>query len=545
MLELVLQRGGKRLIRKTIESDPITIGRDATTTIRLTDDEISRTHCTIERDGDDVLITDRSTNGTFVNGKPCRRANIIPGDRITLGPWTMAIEAMRGAASTKTVVAQTQATQVLSYDARTKEIVTEHMAFTIRAPGRKPKEEKMAGTSFSFGTQAGCTIMVDDAFASRHHCKLALTDSDLKLIDLGSTNGTFIDDMRIEGAATVAEAGTFRIGQTTIAYRRTRKPERIDPAQRSQLGRLIGASLPMREIYSLIEKVGPSSATVCITGESGTGKELVAHELHEHSTRAKEPFVALNCGAIPASIIESLLFGHERGAFTGATERSLGLVEQANGGTLFLDEIGEMPMDLQARLLRVLETRSVRRIGGSTENAVDFRLICATNRDLKALLADGRFREDLFFRLYLVPIEIPPLRERRDDIPLLARHLIDRLATDERTPVLSDAAIERLTAYRWPGNVRELKHTIERSVLLAKGHRIDVSDLKIVPLQRATGPALHLRDQERGLISETISACEGNLTHTARRLGIARTTLQKKMKRLDIPFPSSAEAKKT
>ena len=292
----------------------------------------------------------------------------------------------------------------------------------------------------------------------------------------------------------------------------------------------------MRKLFALISKVGASNATVCITGESGTGKELAARALHESSPRNKGPFIAINCGAIPANIIESHLFGHERGSFTGAVDRAAGLIEQAEGGTLFLDEIGEMPLDLQTRLLRVLESRMLRRIGGKREIAVNFRLICATNKNLNELVARGQFREDLFFRIFVVPIELPPLKGRKKDVRALALHFIKELQPKGRHFSLTENATKKLTKHSWPGNVRELKNSIERTLLLAEGDIIDADDLKLLhhTKQQSDGA---LKEREREILIDALDNCNGNITKTAKKLNIARTTLQKKIKGFSIKIP--------
>ncbi|HEX5706409.1 MAG TPA: sigma-54 dependent transcriptional regulator, partial [Pyrinomonadaceae bacterium] len=265
--------------------------------------------------------------------------------------------------------------------------------------------------------------------------------------------------------------------------------EALDGAkERGVFGELVGESEPMRQIYTLIEQVAPSSASVLITGESGTGKELVARTIHRLSPRSRAAFVPINCSAIPETLMESELFGHERGAFTGASSRRQGCFELADGGTLLLDEIAEMPPLLQAKLLRVLEERRVRRLGGAQEIPVDVRVLAATNRDPLEATHRGEFREDLLYRLNVITIELPPLRRRREDITVLARHLVAQLAERHGRPArtLSPAAVEALKSHHWPGNVRELRNVIERAVIICSGDTIERSHLAPYPLdQRA------------------------------------------------------------
>ncbi len=263
--------------------------------------------------------------------------------------------------------------------------------------------------------------------------------------------------------------------------------ERLD--KRFGFEAILGISKPMEELFARLRVVAPAKTTVLIVGESGTGKELVANALHHNSPRRGRAFVALNCGAIPREIIESELFGHERGAFTGALVKRVGRIEQAQGGTLFLDEVSEMPPDLQVKFLRVLEEKRVTPVGGNEGREVDFRLVAATNRDLKSEIEAGRFRQDLYYRLSVVTIDIPPLRERRDDIPLLVERFRDIFAKEHAKPVtgVTPAAFAALVGYAWPGNVRELKNVLESAVLFASGPRIDVADLP--PAIRSRPPA--------------------------------------------------------
>ena len=322
-------------------------------------------------------------------------------------------------------------------------------------------------------------------------------------------------------------------------------------------GEMVGASEPMRQIYSLIEQVAPSSASVLITGESGTGKELVARTIHNLSPRKNAPFVAINCSAIPESLMESELFGHERGAFTGAAGRRQGCFEMANGGTLLLDEIAEMPALLQAKLLRVLEERTVRRLGGSQEIPVDVRVLAATNRDPGEAVASGVFREDLLYRLNVITIELPPLRRRKEDVPLLARHLVRQLAQRHERPArqLSPAAVEALKSHHWPGNVRELRNVIERAVIICSGESIERHHLAPYPLdQRARARSedtitlpvgTPIEEVERQMIVRTLQKTDNNKTRAAELLQISLKTLHNKLRlyrdRGLLPEPEAKE----
>ena len=314
------------------------------------------------------------------------------------------------------------------------------------------------------------------------------------------------------------------------------------------LGEVIGSSDALTQAIEQVRTVAPSSATVLLLGETGTGKELFAQMIHQASPRAKGPFVAVHCAAIPANLLESELFGHERGAFTGANERRVGRFESADGGTLFLDEIGEIDATTQIKLLRFLETRSVERLGSHKPIALDLRLVCATNRDLRQMVAEGKFREDLFYRLSVVPLRLPPLRERRDDIPLLLTHYLKKFASENNTPEakLSSAALATLVQYAWPGNIRELRNTCENLAVLRAGKTVEVADLDVrftqpTPVSRPVlspttmgsgvmTPGVFDREQnEKNLLRQALASAGGNRTKAAEALGISRRTLHRKL----------------
>jgi len=326
-----------------------------------------------------------------------------------------------------------------------------------------------------------------------------------------------------------------------------------DPAGRYKI---IGQTARMHAIYGMIEKVSKSPTTVLISGESGTGKELVARALHDSSDRAKAPFIQVNCGAIPENLFESELFGYEKGAFTGAINSKPGRFELADGGTLFLDEVGELPRDMQVKLLRVLQDGTFERVGGVRSQTVDVRLVAATNRDLVKEVKEGAFREDLYYRLNVIPIKLPPLRDRSDDIPLLTEHFVSkfnaRLATQihEVTP----EAMAALMAHSWPGNIRELENLIERSVLLCEGERITLADLPglvedgaldmggMDEPPREMGLKQYVRvytaKLERNRIQRVLEEEGGNVTHASKKLGISRKSLQLKMKEYGLREPA-------
>ncbi|MDH5611244.1 MAG: PEP-CTERM-box response regulator transcription factor [Gammaproteobacteria bacterium] len=309
----------------------------------------------------------------------------------------------------------------------------------------------------------------------------------------------------------------------------------------SALDGIIGASQKMLAACRMVEKVGPSEATALVIGESGTGKELIARALHQLSPRAKGTFVALNCAAIPDNLLESELFGYEKGAFTGAVKQTPGRIEVANGGTIFLDEIGDMPMPLQAKMLRFLQERVIERIGGRDTIAVDVRIICATHRNLGQSIEEGLFREDLYYRISEITIEAPPLRERESDKLLLAQTFLDKFSQSSGRSFrgFTDGAREQIEAYAWPGNVRELENKIKRAVVLAEGKRISSEDLGFV--ERIKPLSLDLReareDAERQVIQRALEIHGNNVTHASESMGISRPSLYKLVKKLGMPEP--------
>lgn len=299
-------------------------------------------------------------------------------------------------------------------------------------------------------------------------------------------------------------------------------------------GAWLGESPSMRAIDALVTKVAPSGSTVLITGESGTGKEVVAREIHRRSSRADGPFVPVNLGALPENLVESELFGHEKGSFTGADARRQGYFELACGGTLFLDELGEMPLSTQVRLLRVLQDRVITRVGGTRPVPVDVRIVAATNRDLEAMVKDGRFREDLYFRVNVLRIALPPLRERKADIVSLALMFLSRfsLETGKALTGFTQEALALLTEYEYPGNIRELENAVERAVILSEGSLVGPADLGFPKnqIEKKQHAPMSIRDAERAVIADALERNSGHREHTANELGITRRTLLSKMK---------------
>lgn len=342
----------------------------------------------------------------------------------------------------------------------------------ISQQGHAPQVVEVETAVVRVGSAAsGNDVVLEDDAVSRYHFTIAWDEHGPRLRDLESTNGTYVDGTRVIDVYLTVGA-TIQVGRSQLMIEEVGRTVDEPLYAEDRFGPLVGRSAAMRRLFSVLEKAAPTEVTVLVEGETGTGKELVAQALHENSTRREGPFVVVDCAAMPAETLQSELFGHEQGAFTGATGRRLGQIELAHGGTLFLDEIGELPLELQPNLLRVLEAREIRRLGQGHPKPVDLRVVAATNRNLALEVNRGTFREDLYYRLSIVNIEVPPLRDRRDDVPLLVEHLTRRLLKDqpERASAalrsFTPAALQALGNYRWPGNVRELRNLVERTLAL-------------------------------------------------------------------------------
>jgi DNA-binding NtrC family response regulator len=391
------------------------------------------------------------------------------------------------------------------------------------------------------GTARSNDLVLTDGTVSRLHCQLLVGEQTVRLVDLGSTNGTFIGGIRVHDAEIVA--GDIQVGSTTIRLIPGAERAVLWLAPHGRFGELVGSSVPMRRLYAELERAAQSDATVLLQGETGTGKDLAARTIHEHSRRADGPFVTIDCGSIAPSLIESELFGHVRGAFSGATHDRKGVLERGNGGTVFFDEIGELPLALQPKLLRVLEARELRPVGSDEVRPIDIRVIAATNRPLAKSVNEGTFREDLYYRLAVIECEMPPLRDRREDIPALAASFYRRFAEDESE--IPPELLADLQHRNWPGNVRELRNYVERMVVMgwdrepprpapAPGdpQRVEAVVLRHLPLREARAQWL---EQFNALyVKALLDKTRGNITRTAELAGINRRSLQRLMTRLGL-----------
>lgn len=440
------------------------------------------------------------------------------------------------------------------------------------------------------GSHDDNNLVVHGETISPHHAQIIQEDDAYVIRDLDSVTGTYVNQVRIKEAY-LSPGCQMRFGSEEFIFQPLDEDVAVVPSNEEKFGDIIGGNVKMREIYGILEKIAPTNATVVIEGETGTGKEVVAHTLHKMSLRAKKPFVVFDCGAVPESLIESELFGHEKGSFTGAIMTRQGLFELAQGGTIFLDELGELNLELQPKLLRVLENREVRRVGAAKAIPVDVRVIAATNRKLEEEVKNNHFREDLFYRLSVVRIFLPPLRDRIDDLPLLVKHFLKNSSFNRdrnsnlKLRSISCQALKAMQNYRWPGNVRELLNVVERACSLADGDCIEIGDLPEyvarcagveepkpapaplpapdpAPVVETPAPAGNASSLKMSAFTDKtfkdakeawLSAFEGdylkavlernnyNISRAARESEIDRKYLRKLMKKYDIVAPDSSD----
>jgi two-component system, NtrC family, response regulator GlrR len=423
----------------------------------------------------------------------------------------------------------------------------------IEGPDRERAVDGGAA-ELAIGTAPGNAVVLTDSSVSRHHIAITPSPRGLLVRDLGSTNGTALNGVVIERAY-LAPGAVLSIGHSRLRFDPIGGEDRAALSAEGQWGRALGVSEAMRRMFAVLPRLAESDATILLEGETGTGKGLLAEAIHDASPRAKGPFVVVDCGSIPPTLIESELFGHERGAFTGATAARIGGFEAARGGTVFLDEIGELPLDMQPKLLRAIEDRMVKRIGGNEHVRLDIRIVAATNRDLRAEINQGRFRSDLYYRLNTFRLRIPPLRERRDDIALLVAHFYRQLSPGGEPPPAD--LLAELARHDWPGNVRELRAAVERAVLLgdpavwrALSGDGEASDAVDAPAptadeQLADGASFRAAKEravaawERGYVRQLIARHDGNLSRAARAVRMDRNHLRELLRRHRISADDS------
>jgi two-component system, NtrC family, response regulator HydG len=534
MPELVFLRRGEEVLRFALEKARTVLGRGEKCDVVIPDAEVSRSHAALLLEGQSVVLEDLSGKGTRVSGVPISHSVLSDGADISLGQWR-AVFRQRNQTEPEAAATDLGGTDT--------DVLTQEASASAGPPvqvrvrhGGNESVHKFSGTSFLVGTDPTNDLVLEDRFISGKHVKLARKGMILQIADQGSTNGTFLGNLRIHEAEAPIPA-VVRLGETELVV----EPSAGAKKDSSYCG-IIGTDGSVKQLIELIDRVAPSSATVAIFGESGTGKELVAQAVHSRSNRADRPFIPVNCAAISKELIESELFGHEKGAFTGAAITRKGAFEEADGGTIFLDEVGELPLDLQAKLLRALESGEIKRVGASRPMHVDVRVVAATNKDLQGAIRDGEFREDLYYRLCVIPLHLSPLKNRKGDLLTLAEHFMKTFSPRGQTISLTPAAIERLKFHHWPGNIRELRNVIHRALLLRRGPMIDASDLSfgeevnpdvgIAVPELPPGITLEqmLDKLERQIVEAALRRYNNNRERVAKELGIARSTLFKRLK---------------
>jgi DNA-binding NtrC family response regulator len=538
--ELLLLRDDTPLLRCPLHGQTVTVGKSPANDISIPDDDAPPLLCSFEPCDDGYRVVSRGGRTLAVNDDDTQDHALADGDRVTLGRLT-ARYVGRSPLDEATPRGGAQRTGILRTDPSGQ---LERTELGIALPpelGGGRLEVPDAG--LRLGAAEDNDVVVDDGFTSSFPAQIYAKGERLFVRDLDSTNGTFVDGVRVIEAE-LKPGAVLRLGQVELGVAGESKPEPVEAPSGDgpwRCGEMITADAKLAKTFTLIEKVAAHDATACVFGETGTGKELVARALHQLSARSKKPLIALNCAALPANLIEAELFGHEKGAFTGADRARAGAFEQAASGTLFLDEVGELPMEMQSKLLRVLEERRVRRLGGRSDIAVDVRLVAATHRDLVARVAEGEFREDLLHRLYVIPLRLSALRERRDDVALLARHFARAFHPDGRDVEVTPAADAKLRAHGYPGNVRELRNVVQRALIMGDGERIDDDDVEFVPTtladQQLAGEVyrsgMTMEDIEREAYRGALDAY-GTAAEAARALGLPKTTFWRRAKSLGL-----------
>ncbi len=549
MAELVFLRRGEEVLRFTIDKPRIVLGRGEKCDVAVPDNEVSRQHLALTLGETGATVEDLTGKGLVVGGKKLSSGPIADGTDIELGQWRAIFRLKSSNVDEAAATEIGQKTELANVGSSGPAITAQ---LRVRSP-TKDTLHKLQVDAFTVGKDGSNDLVLNERYISSRHLKVTRHDNRFHLVDQQSTNGTWVGPVRVF-EADIPLFTTIKLGETELVF---------EPTSTSALSSggkggtayegLVGADGAMRALADIIDRVAPSTAAVSIFGESGTGKELVARAVHNRSSRAEKPFIPVNCAAISKELIESELFGHEKGAFTGAEKTHRGAFEEADGGTLFLDEIGELPLELQAKLLRALESGEIKRVGAARPMTVDVRIVAATNRDLMDEARKGRFREDLYYRLCVVPLNLPPLRNRKADIPLLTQHFLKLFSPKGQVVNMNPDVLQKLQGHPWPGNVRELRNVLHRALLLRRGHSLEAGDITFQiaapPAAPPPAPTMNLSDALTGqayqpgrTLEEHLVAFEkevvlqalkfhGNSKEKAgRELGIGRSTIFKRLK---------------
>ncbi len=540
MAELVFFRRGEEVLRFSLEpGKQVVVGRGEKCDVVVPDPEVSRNQLSLLfTAGTSCRFEDLSKKGTVIGGEKLTAGQMADGTDIVLGQWRAVFRAHSSFDGSETTeVGNT--TELISSTALHQ---APRLAAQVRVKGpNKDVVHKLQSDSFTIGKDDNNDLVLNQKFVSSRHLKVTREGNRFHLVDQQSTNGTWLGAVRVYEAEVPLYTG-LRLGEAELT---------IEPQATSSRGvvnnyqGIIGNDPSVAQLAELIERVAPSNAAVAVFGESGTGKELVARAIHARSRRADKPFIPVNCAAISRELIESELFGHEKGSFTGAASTHKGAFEEADGGTIFLDEIGELPLEMQAKLLRALESGEIKRVGSAKPMNVDVRIVAATNRDLMALARAGKFREDLYYRLCVIPLTLVPLRNRVSDVHPLADHFVKLFAPRGQTIRLSADAVERLRRHTWPGNIRELRNVIHRGLLLRKGEDLEAGDITFdTPSAPDAAGVLRLdgrvpegvsleallEDAEKLIVVTVLDHHAGNRDRAVKQLQMSRSRLYKRLK---------------
>ncbi|NCG19381.1 MAG: FHA domain-containing protein [Rhodobacterales bacterium] len=528
MPHLQFIRAGKTLFIHPLHSERTVIGRSDRCDVALPGDEISRIHCVIERKRDGWWITDRSRHGLRVNGEAEKVAKLSDGDRLVFGSFTSKFW-LQGDDSLRRPTGQTprwegQPEEIVDVLDRGVAMVQAQLRFVRGA--RKDEILRVKLSRASLGGPGADIVLDEDLSARAAHVRVVRGRI---MLAPGEVPMTLAGQRVRESTPTVlgeeVRVGTHGFVIEVVTVEETKELD--------SFGQMVGSSLKMRQLFGQLSRVSAHEHPVLLTGESGTGKELAAQGIHRQSLRCEEPFVAINCAAIASNLFESELFGHEKGAFTGADARQDGAFHRASGGCLFLDEVGELKLEMQAKLLRALESGEVRRVGAKRAEYPDVRVVAATNRDLRRMVREGTFREDLFFRLAVLTVWLPPLRDRSEDIGLLAKTLVTR---NHPGATLTDAAVKEMLGYNWPGNVREMRNVITRAVVMS-GPLINADSLVFNPWSFEPEPEPQQQksyELDPDAIRAALARNGNNRSRTARELGIPRSSLLYRIRKYSL-----------
>ena len=527
MAHLSFYQGDRSLLTHLLRPGRTVIGRSDRCDVALPSDALSRTHCTIDQRSEGWVLTDRSRHGTWLGQERVQRHLLQDGDVFHIGEYRVGFRSADHVAEPATATLQRSVRPHEELiEADDEGVATARVVLRFLGGPHAGSTLPLTRSRTSLGGAGSDSVLDSElprkAFYLRVVRGRALVEPGLAAV--------FLSGQRVRELTPVLFGEAIRCASHRFVIESETRSEAVE---RTSFGAMVGESEGMRRLFGVLDRIAAHDAPALIIGESGTGKELAARGLHESGPRSDGPFVAVNCAGIPHSLFESELFGHEKGAFTGATDRRDGAFHRAHNGTLFLDELGELQLDAQAKLLRVLESGEVRRVGGGAPEYPDVRIVAATNRDLPDMIHQGTFREDLYFRLAVLSVSIPPLSERAGDIPHIAQTLLARTHPDA---VLTPGAEAALTRYEWPGNVRELRNVLTRAYVLA-GPRIDAANLSFNPVafhRRSSPPRKRPAALTADAIEGTLLKHDGNRTRTAAELGIPRSTLLYKMNKMGI-----------